>query len=275
MSILKNPIKSDFTQIPNEFINQRGITPTARATYVYLCSKPDSWVIIHTDVSSAIGVSEKPLRNAISELIDLGWLSRKKRRDGKFDYTICITCANGKKVQEVKTTTSPNIPPANTSTQPNVPPAECATSPNVPLAQTADLSTSPNFPTSNTIEKNNIVKEDSKTVFLKTARDLLNSALSTIGGNLNENDSNSLTELIEFKRTDDVIVVRSLIKQALKFKLERPTNQNIVSEAVDLCISTGDRGARFVLPHLIFPSKANGATGALKRCNSQEFKEAF
>ena len=274
MSILKNPIKSDFTQIPNEFINQRGITPTARAAYMYLCSKPHSWVIVHTDVSNAIGVSEKPLRNAINELVSLGWLSRKKRRDGKFDYTICITPASDKKVQMVDSSTSPNVPLASTSTKPNVPPAECTTSPNVPPVQTADSSTSPNLPTSNTKEKNNIVKEDSKTIFLKTAQDLFNSAISTIGGNLTENDKTALTELIEFKRTDDILVVRSLIRQALKFKMERPNNQNIVNEAVDLCVSTGDSTARFVLPHLIF-SSIKLKTNPLHRCNDQNFSEAF
>ena len=57
MGILRNEIKSNFTQIPNQLLFDNRLSFGSRILYCYLASKPDNWKIINQDVINTLQVS--------------------------------------------------------------------------------------------------------------------------------------------------------------------------------------------------------------------------
>lgn len=100
MSIRKiKGIDSNFTIVPNETINAT-MSWEAKAMLIYLCSKPDDWVVCRADlINQTQGSRKHSKRDAvgkiISELVELGYMrTAQKRSSGKFstvDYEVCIT----------------------------------------------------------------------------------------------------------------------------------------------------------------------------------------
>ncbi len=100
MSILRNKIKSSFSQIPNDLITDSRLSHGAKLVAIYLMSKPDEWRVCNADIMKGLNIS-KPhtIAGYWRELIGNGWVTRiEKRESGKFgggfDYEINYTAGN-------------------------------------------------------------------------------------------------------------------------------------------------------------------------------------
>lgn len=83
---MNNKIKKDFSQIPNNLINDYSISRDARFLFVYLCSKPDSWKFHTTVVERDLNFGKNTRVKYMKELIEKGWIStiQVKNNDGSF-----------------------------------------------------------------------------------------------------------------------------------------------------------------------------------------------
>lgn len=83
MNKLKNELKDNFTQVPNQIIEDPSLSWKAKGIYLYLISKPTDWEFYmnHLKKQSTDGVTA--LRKGIKELEDAGYLVREKKYDPK------------------------------------------------------------------------------------------------------------------------------------------------------------------------------------------------
>lgn len=94
MSYLSNKIKRNFTIIPNQLFTDKRLSMGAKVVYCYLGSKPDGWKIINIEVQNSLNISSQTLSKYFKELIDTGWISRKRIVDeekkfaGGFEYEL-------------------------------------------------------------------------------------------------------------------------------------------------------------------------------------------
>ena len=94
MSILTKSFKIDFTQVPNEIINDKNVSLKAKGLYLYMVSKPDIWDFTLSGMSYQLLESEKTILKIIDELCIVGYMEKKKVRIGNRnapnDYTLHI-----------------------------------------------------------------------------------------------------------------------------------------------------------------------------------------
>ena len=76
---LSNPLKDNFSQLPNGFVQDKALSFKARFVYAWMNSKTSDWIFYIDNMKKEIGMSEDVLRKCLKELIDEGWL----RRDGQ------------------------------------------------------------------------------------------------------------------------------------------------------------------------------------------------
>ena len=83
---IKNRIKKNYSQIPNDLIVDTTISSGALRVILYLYSKPDDWTIYNRDICRQLKISEKTLTNYWKILLSSKWLRRYKLQDkeGKF-----------------------------------------------------------------------------------------------------------------------------------------------------------------------------------------------
>ena len=74
----KTKINGNFGVAPNELLNDSGLSLKAKGLYVYMQSKPDEWVFSLDRIASQNKDGKDSVRNAIKELADAGYLTRKK-----------------------------------------------------------------------------------------------------------------------------------------------------------------------------------------------------
>lgn len=86
MGILKNELKSKFTQIPNELLFDTRLSFGARILFCYLASKPDNWKIINQDIITSLKVSSDSVAKYFNELLDVGWVAREREINEKGQY---------------------------------------------------------------------------------------------------------------------------------------------------------------------------------------------
>lgn len=101
MSIIKNNLSDNFTQVPNALITDKRLSSGAKIVAIYLYSKPSGWVVNNKDVMDNTNIS-KPhtMAKYWKELIDCGWVLRKEKRsegkfNGGFDYELPHNAHNG------------------------------------------------------------------------------------------------------------------------------------------------------------------------------------
>ena len=94
-------MKTNFTQVPNEIIENVSLSALARLLYIYMLSKKEGWSFYRSSMANILGCSRQKLNKVVKELIDAGLVerreqSRDKRGFGamvyvvKFcDHTIC------------------------------------------------------------------------------------------------------------------------------------------------------------------------------------------
>lgn len=89
MSVTKNILKRDFSQIPNELITDKNISHGAFRVMVYLLSKPDGWQVYNNDIKKKLKISKShTIAKYWKELEESGWISRTKTSKGAFDYIL-------------------------------------------------------------------------------------------------------------------------------------------------------------------------------------------
>lgn len=92
--IIKNEIRNNFTIVPNALIIDTNLSMGAKMVYCYLSSKPDRWKILNCDIMKHLNVSEGILAKYFKELLETGWIDRKRGTDeahkltGEFVYTL-------------------------------------------------------------------------------------------------------------------------------------------------------------------------------------------
>lgn len=94
MNTLRNGLKSNYSQIPNEIITDLNLCNGSMRVLLYLFTKPDSWNVYNKDICKRLDISEQTLTKYWKILIKSGWLKREisKNKDGKltggYDYLI-------------------------------------------------------------------------------------------------------------------------------------------------------------------------------------------
>jgi hypothetical protein len=94
MPIVRAPRpERDFTVIRNAVINDGRLSLEARFILIYLLSKPDTWSVSTQDLINQSRDSARPSRKAViyaalKELIDAGYLHRRRLAEGGMQYTV-------------------------------------------------------------------------------------------------------------------------------------------------------------------------------------------
>ena len=110
MGILRNEIKSNFTQIPNQLLFDNRLSFGAKILFCYLASKPPNWKVINADIKKTLKISKETIAKYFKELIAYGWIDREKKKNkegqfyGGYEYTLNLTNQNDIK----KDTINPN-----------------------------------------------------------------------------------------------------------------------------------------------------------------------
>jgi hypothetical protein len=89
MSIIRNKLKSDFSQIPNNLITDNRLSHSAKLVMLYLLSKHDGWVVNNSDVQRQLNIKRREtIAKYWKELINTGWIFREfiPHRSGRFDF---------------------------------------------------------------------------------------------------------------------------------------------------------------------------------------------
>lgn len=81
MSILEKDFDSNFTQIPNEVINDNTVSNRALGMYTFMASKPNKWEFSLNGLVSQRKEAKTALLSQIEELIEAGYLEKIKDRD--------------------------------------------------------------------------------------------------------------------------------------------------------------------------------------------------
>ena len=86
MNTLRNELKANYSQIPNELITDLTLSSGALRVLLYLFTKPDNWNVYNADICKQLDISEKTLTKYWNELLSSKWLRREKKqtKDGKF-----------------------------------------------------------------------------------------------------------------------------------------------------------------------------------------------
>ena len=86
MNTLRNELKANYSQIPNELITDLTLSSGALRVILYLFTKPENWNVYNADICKQLDISEKTLTKYWNELLNSKWLRREKKqtKDGKF-----------------------------------------------------------------------------------------------------------------------------------------------------------------------------------------------
>ncbi len=110
MSIIKNQLKREYSQIPNETVIDLTISAGAFRVLVYLYSKPDNWNVYNKDICKQLDMSEQTLTKYWKQLLKSRWLRREKQlptseNAGGYIYhigTFSIPIQSMKKVESIE-----------------------------------------------------------------------------------------------------------------------------------------------------------------------------
>lgn len=85
MSILTKSFKINFTQVPNNIINDKNVSLKAKGLYLYMVSKPDTWDFSINGMASQNKDGRDGIINTLNELIKSGYLDKlESSNNGKF-----------------------------------------------------------------------------------------------------------------------------------------------------------------------------------------------
>ena len=76
-------MKSNFTQVPNEIIENVSLSALARLLYIYMLSKKEGWSFYRSSMANVLCCSRQKLNKVVKELIDAGLVERRGQDRGK------------------------------------------------------------------------------------------------------------------------------------------------------------------------------------------------
>lgn len=82
MSKINKTFVCNFTQVPNQIINDKNVSLKAKGLYLYFISKPDNWYFSLAGMASQLLESEKTILSIIDELCKFGYMTKIKVRNG-------------------------------------------------------------------------------------------------------------------------------------------------------------------------------------------------
>ena len=89
MNKLRNTLKKEYSQIPNELITDMTLPAGALRVILYLFTKPDDWSVYNKDICKQLEISEQTLTKYWKILLSSKWLRRELAagKDGKLIAT--------------------------------------------------------------------------------------------------------------------------------------------------------------------------------------------
>ncbi len=97
MSILRNPLKSNYSKIPNALICDTNLSAGAFRVAAYLFSKVDGWEVNNHDIKKTLGIGQNStIAGYWKELLEAGWVTRERIRGeknaiaGGYDYQLML-----------------------------------------------------------------------------------------------------------------------------------------------------------------------------------------
>lgn len=92
--IVKAKFEDPFARIPNEFLQNNGISARAKGVLSYILSLPSDWVIYKTHLHQNFTEGRDAITNAFNELVKLGYIVQVQKVDPKtmrfngYDYIV-------------------------------------------------------------------------------------------------------------------------------------------------------------------------------------------
>lgn len=117
MSILRNELKRNYSQIPNEMITDKTISAGELRVLLYLYTKPDTWDVYNKDICNQLDISEQTLTKYWKSLLKSKWLRREIAKDengkltGGYEYHLGIFTISIKSTETVKSIEHSNTKP--------------------------------------------------------------------------------------------------------------------------------------------------------------------
>lgn len=87
MNTLRNTLKAQYSQIPNELITDLTISAGSLRVLLYLFTKPDNWSVYNADICKQLNITEQTLSKYWKELLASPWLRREQKRDSSNKIT--------------------------------------------------------------------------------------------------------------------------------------------------------------------------------------------
>jgi len=106
MNTLRNELKRDYSQIPNELITDLNLCNGSLRVLLYLFTKPDDWNVYNKDICKRLNISEQTLTKYWKKLLNSGWLKREPSRDKSGKLTGGYTYLIGNFTVSIKSTDS-------------------------------------------------------------------------------------------------------------------------------------------------------------------------
>jgi hypothetical protein len=92
--IIRRKHNGNFTVIGNGLVENEALSAEALGVLCYLLSRPDNWQVIPDQLQTRFNVGRDKMYRVLSELIDLGYISRSQAKDpenhifGKSEYVV-------------------------------------------------------------------------------------------------------------------------------------------------------------------------------------------
>ena len=70
-------MKTNFTQVPNEIIENVSLSALARLLYIYMLSKKEGWSFYRSSMANILGCSRQKMNQVVKELVDAGLVEKR------------------------------------------------------------------------------------------------------------------------------------------------------------------------------------------------------
>lgn len=77
-----------FTQVPNELLYNPDISFKAKGIWAYMSAKPEGWNFSADRIAKETKEERKAILAGLKELSENGYITAKKLRDGRIEYTL-------------------------------------------------------------------------------------------------------------------------------------------------------------------------------------------
>lgn len=91
MNNLIRKLKTGFTQVTNDVLNNPNLSLKAKGLYAYIYSKPDGWNFCYRRIAKDSKDGPRATLAAIQELEQHGYVRRFRLGSGRVEYQILVT----------------------------------------------------------------------------------------------------------------------------------------------------------------------------------------